>query len=262
VSYAKCEDVKSVSADRSVARLGVVDSEIGFQIGRTLRFLLDRRAAVSTVVAQQERMSNVTTTDPLHDWDGSYAGPSPPWDIGRPQPAFVRLADAGALRGSLLDAGCGTGEHTTLAARHGAHALGIDVSARAIETARRKAAERGIDTSFKVYDALRLESLGESFDTIVDSGLFHVFDDADRARYVIAVHAVLRPGGHLHLMCFSDRQPGDWGPRRVTEGELRGAFGSGWCIDSLAPDRFEINPGLGTPTAEAWLADIVRLASQ
>jgi SAM-dependent methyltransferase len=202
----------------------------------------------------------MTAADAAHDWDGSYAGASPPWDIGRPQPAFVRLADAGALTGSLLDAGCGTGEHTILAARYSARALGIDVSARAIEIARRRAAESGVDPSFQVLDALRLATLGEAFDTIVDSGLFHVFDDAARARYVTAVHAVLRPGGHLHLMCFSDRQRGDWGPRRVTEGELRAAFGSGWRIDSLAPDLFDINPGLGPPTAEAWLADVVRLA--
>jgi SAM-dependent methyltransferase len=199
---------------------------------------------------------------PHPDWDDSYTGPPPPWDIGRPQPAFVRLAAAGALSGALLDAGCGTGEHTILAALHGVRALGIDVSPRAIEIARGKAAERGIDTSFQVLDALHLDTLGETFDTIVDSGLFHVFDDADRIQYVTAVHAVLRLGGHLHLMCFSDRQPGDWGPRRVTEGEFRAAFGSGWRIDSLASDRFDINPGLGTPTAEAWLADVVRLAPQ
>ncbi|MGA2932619.1 MAG: class I SAM-dependent methyltransferase [Acidimicrobiales bacterium] len=180
----------------------------------------------------------MTATGPAHDWDDSYTGPAPPWDIGRPQPAFLRLADAGALTGALLDAGCGTGEHTILAACRGAVALGIDVSPRAI---------------------VRFDALGESFDTILDSGLFHVFDAAARTRYVTALQAVLRPGGHLHLMCFSDRQPGDWGPRRVTEGELRAAFGSGWRIDSLTPDRFDINPGLGTPTAEAWLADL-RLA--
>jgi cyclopropane fatty-acyl-phospholipid synthase-like methyltransferase len=160
----------------------------------------------------------------------------------------------------LLDVGCGTGEHTILAALHGARALGIDVSPRAIGIARRKAAERGIDASFQVFDALHLDGLGETFDIMVDSGLFHVFDDTARTQYVAAVHAALRPGGHLHLMCFSDRQPGDWGPRRITDGELRAAFGSGWRIGSLAPDRFGINPGLGIPTAEAWLADIVRLA--
>ena len=57
-------------------------------------------------------------------------------------------------------------------------------------------------------------------------------------------------------------QPGDWGPRRVTEGELRAAFGSGWRIDLLAPDRFEIHPGLGPLTAAAWRAVVVRLAPQ
>ncbi len=202
----------------------------------------------------------MTDGDAVRDWDGSYAGQAPPWDIGRPQPAFVRLAEAGAFTGALLDAGCGTGEHTMLAMRYSDRTLGIDVSARAIEIARQKAAERGVDANFQVLDALGLVTLGETFDTVLDSGLFHVFDDVARARYVSALHAVLRPGGHLHLMCFSDAQPGDWGPRRVTESELRAAFSSGWHIDSLAPDHFDINPGLGILTAEAWLADIVRLA--
>jgi SAM-dependent methyltransferase len=199
------------------------------------------------------------TADTHPDWDESYIGPPPPWDIGRPQAAFVRLAEAGALSGALLDAGCGTGEHVILAARHGASAFGIDVSSRAIMVARRKAVERGVDARFEVLDALNLGTLGDTFDTVIDSGLFHVFDDDARARYVTAVQDVIRPGGHLHLMCFSDRQPGDWGPRRVSEGELRAAFDSGWRIDSLAGDRFDINPGLGTPSAEAWLLDAARL---
>jgi SAM-dependent methyltransferase len=202
---------------------------------------------------------DMSSADAHHNWDDSYAGARPPWDIGRPQPAFVRLAEAGVLIGEVLDAGCGTGEHTILAARHSAKALGIDVSGRAIEIARHKAAARGAHAGFEVLDALRVDTLGEAFDTVIDSGLFHVFDDTGRCRYVAAVQGVLRPGGHLHLMCFSDRQPGDWGPRRVTEDELRAAFESGWRIDSLTRDRFEINPGLDSPIAEAWLADIVRL---
>jgi hypothetical protein len=60
-------------------------------------------------------------------------------------------------------------------------------------------------------------------------------------------------------MCFSDRQPGDWGPRRVTEGELRAAFDSGWQIESHVADPFEINAGLDTNTTESWLINAVRL---
>src|SRR5262245_38183326 len=45
-------------------------------------------------------------------WDASYHGGPAPWDIGRPQPAVVRLAAAGGFAGEVLDAGCGTGENT------------------------------------------------------------------------------------------------------------------------------------------------------
>src|SRR6266566_5573080 len=113
-------------------------------------------------------MGNMSAAGAPHpEWDDSYTGPPPPWDIGRPQPAFVRLAEAGALTGALLDAGCGTGEHTILAARLGARALGIDISKLAIEIARRKAAERSVDAGFQVFDAQRVDTLGEVFDTVV-----------------------------------------------------------------------------------------------
>jgi SAM-dependent methyltransferase len=201
----------------------------------------------------------VTTPTPP-SWDTVYAADAapPPWDIGRPQPAFLRLADRGLLSGQLLDAGCGTGEHVLLAAAHGADATGVDISPRAIERARAKAAERGLPARFEVADVLRLGQLGMTFDTVIDSGVFHVFDDDDRARYVTSLAAALRPGGHCYLICFSDRQPGGWGPRRVSQDELRAAFGDGWSVTSIEADNFEINPGMPAPTVQAWLATIQR----
>jgi len=198
-------------------------------------------------------------TTPAARWDSAYeAGSRPPWDIGRPQPAFVRLADGGLLRGRVLDAGCGSGEHALLAAARGADVVGVDVSPRAIDRARRKAGERGIAVRFEVADALRLGELGLTFDTVIDRGLFHVFDDADRARYVTSLASVLEPGGTCYLMCFSDCQPGTMGPRRVSQEELRAAFSDGWAVTSIVAEAFEVNPGLGTPTAQAWLATIRR----
>ncbi len=193
-------------------------------------------------------------------WDDSYAGSVPaPWDIGKPQPAFVRLAERGLLTGQVLDAGCGTGEQTLLAASSGADALGVDVSPLAVERARGKAAARGIEARFEVADALRLGDLGRSFDTIIDSGLFHVFDDDGRAGYVGSLASVLRPGGRLYLMCFSDAQPGTLGPRRVSQDELRSAFADGWTIIAIQADAFEVNPGFfGSTTAQAWLATVSR----
>jgi cyclopropane fatty-acyl-phospholipid synthase-like methyltransferase len=193
-------------------------------------------------------------------WDDSYArSEPPPWDIGQPQPAFARLAAGGALTGQVLDVGCGTGEQTLLAASSGAQALGVDVSPLAIEKARGKAAARGIEARFEVADALSLGDLELTFDTIIDSGLFHVLDDESRARYVASLASVLRPGGRLYLMCFSDRQPGTLGPRRVSQGELRAAFSDGWTIVAIEADTFAVNRDtFGVPTTQAWLATIER----
>jgi cyclopropane fatty-acyl-phospholipid synthase-like methyltransferase len=192
-------------------------------------------------------------------WDDSYTGADPPpWDIGRPQPAFIRLADEGRLTGRLLDSGCGTGEHALLAASHGADVTGIDVAPTAIARARAKAAERGLHARFEVADALELQHLGRTFDTVIDSGVFHVFGDEDRPRYVSGLEAVVRPGGACYLMCFSDREPGDWGPRRVRADELRAAFSGGWTVESITPDSFDVNPIGGVTQADAWLAAIRR----
>jgi SAM-dependent methyltransferase len=194
------------------------------------------------------------------DWDNSYvAAEPPPWDIGRPQPAFVRLAEGGLLSGQVLDAGCGTGEHTLLAAAHGADAVGVDVSPAAIARARAKAAERGLSARFEVGDALDLGQFGLTFGTVIDSGLFHVFDDADRPRYVASLASVLRPGGTCYLMCFSDLQPGTMGPRRVRKDELVAAFADGWTVTDISADEFVVNPAFGATAARAWLATIRRL---
>jgi cyclopropane fatty-acyl-phospholipid synthase-like methyltransferase len=181
-----------------------------------------------------------------------------PWDIGRPQPAFIRLADDGLLRGRLLDSGCGTGENTLMAAARGADVVGVDVATPAIERARAKAAERGISARFEVADVLDLGRLGLSFDTIIDSGVFHVFDDGDRARYVASLASVLPPGGTCYLMCFSDRQPGTYGPRRVRRDELIDAFRDGWEVADISADKFDVNPGFGGDAAQAWLGTFVR----
>ncbi len=193
-------------------------------------------------------------------WDESYTAQAPPpWDIGKPQPVFARLADQGLFSGNVLDPGCGTGEHTLLAAAHGADAVGVDVAPTAIERARAKARARGLTARFEVGSALNLAGLGATFDTVIDSGLFHVFDDADRALYVASLASVLQPGGTCYLSCFCERQPGDFGPRRVTQDELRAAFADGWAFESITAEAMQVNPIEGHTSVQTWLAVISRL---
>jgi len=188
-------------------------------------------------------------------FDAMYEG-TPPWDIGRPQREFVRLEAAGELKGSVLDIGCGTGENALFLAGRGHEVWGIDFAPTAIEKAKAKAKQRGLKATFRVADALQLQKLGRTFDAVIDSGLFHTFDDGDRSRFPRSLASVLPPGGRYLMMCFSEREPGDWGPRRVTQAEIRETFTKGWEIESIRPSKFEaIVEGGG---AEAWLARIAR----
>lgn len=188
-------------------------------------------------------------------FNDSYLG-TPPWDIGRPQPAFLSLAEAGAIRGRVLDVGCGTGEHALMAAGLGIRATGIDAAPRAITIAKRKARERGLNVRFIVGDALHLETLDERFDTVIDSGLFHVFDDDDRARFVDSLRTAIQAGGRYHMLCFSEHQPGDWGPRRVRQDEIRSSFDDGWQVESIEPATMDVT--IDPDGVRAWLATIRR----
>ncbi len=170
-----------------------------------------------------------------------YSGKAP-WDIGKPQEAFIQVSDQ--VSGKILDAGCGTGENALFFAQQGCHVTGIDFLAEPIAQAKQKAAERGLTVSFLVMNALSLTDLPEVFDGVIDCGLFHVFSDEDRVRYVAGLASVLRPGGKLFLMCFSDDEPGEHGPRRVSRIELEKVFAEGWQIKSLEPALFEVRPDI------------------
>jgi len=192
---------------------------------------------------------------PPASFDAAYEG-TPPWDIGRPQPAFERLAEAGGLRGTVLDAGCGTGEHALMAATLGFEAVGVDESPRAIERANRKAVERGLDVEFVVWDARDLPALGRTFDTVLDCGLFHVLSDDDRGRYVESLHGAIGAGGRFVMLEFSDLALGNYGPRRLTEDEIRSSFADGWRVESL--ERTTLDVLIRPDGIPAWLAVIER----
>jgi len=199
---------------------------------------------------------------------GYYAAPRAPWDIGRPQRAFIEAGEAIVGRASdsparVLDSGCGTGDLALWLAKQGCRVTGVDFLEKPLEAARRKAQDRGLAANFLQMDALAVGEIPERFDAVTDCGLFHVFDDAGRAAYVAALTKLLEPGAKLFLLCFADAEPGEHGPRRVSERELRKAFARGWTIETLEPARFETVPGIPgaefTPGgARAWFATIRR----
>lgn len=201
-------------------------------------------------------------------FDEAYTSGSAPWVIDEPQPVVVALERDGWIRGAVLDVGCGTGEHTMHLAALGYDVLGLDVSPAGIAEARAAAAERGVSARFEVGDALDLGD-GPRYDTVLDSALFHIFDDHDRARYVRSLRRVVRPDGVVHVLALSDTGPG-FGPQ-VADTTILGAFLDGWRLELLRmssyrgavvrPEHAEL---LGRPLGDhvdlpAWEARIRRV---
>ena len=192
-------------------------------------------------------------------WDASYRDGPPPWDIGEPQPAIVRLAREGAFARAVLDAGCGTGENTLHVAALGLPTLGIDVAETAVSIAREKAAARRIDADFAVADALHLDRLDRTFETALDCGLFHSFDSDERRDYVASLASVTKPGGVLYVLCFSDIGSEPIGPHPVSQHELRTPFtpGTDWSVAIVRQEQIQTR--FTPPGVSAWLAKIERI---
>lgn len=188
----------------------------------------------------------------MTSFEEAYQGGRPPWEIGRAQPEIVRLAESGRLRGRVLDPGCGTGQNTLALAAAGLDVVGVDSAPTPIERARAEAKRRGIPVRFLVGDVLDLGALGERFDTVVDSALFHIV--GDRAAYARSLAAVTDPGATAFLLEISERAVGDY--PRVTGQEIREAFTTRWRVDAIEEATYDVAEG----PVPAWLAVIDRTA--
>ena len=175
----------------------------------------------------------------MSSWEDAYKTVEP-WDLGFPQPAIVELAEGGEFKpGRVLDVGCGTGENALYLASKGFSVVGADLASRAIAMAKRKAFERGLKVDFQRGNVLSLDFDDGSFDNVIDSGLFHTFADKDRPVYVEEVARVLASGGRYFMICFSEKEPANWGgPRRVTRGEIKTTFSPLFTINYIKETSF------------------------
>lgn len=223
-------------------------SVVRFAVGLGSR--LDRDPAIVVNVSKCAKLAPNSTSpiqtmpDELPGKDRfqqAYQGKAP-WDIGKPQRMFVEAADR--INGSILDVGCGTGENALFFANRGHKVTGIDYLEQPVANAKDKAQQRNLQATFLVGDALHLDEIPDIFDSVIDCGLFHVFSDGERQRYVTGLASVVKTGGALFLLCFSDQEPPGDGPRRVSEQEIHAAFNDGWKVESIQAARFEVRPDL------------------
>jgi SAM-dependent methyltransferase len=180
--------------------------------------------------------------------------PSIPWDIAEAQPAVRELEQAGRFRGDVLDVGCGLGENSIFLAGCGYRVTGVDIAPTALDEARRRAAERGVEVDFSVSDATMLAGYDDRFDSVLDSACYHCLDEDARRRYAAALHRATRPGALLNLLCFADVGSGFLAAMNNTEESLRDVVGgAGWTITDLRRVNFVVNPDLDKLISELGL---------
>ncbi len=182
----------------------------------------------------------------------------PPWDIGRPQPAVVELDDLGEITGSVLDVGCGTGENSLFLAKRGHHVTGVDIIPKAIELAEKKKTERGVkNAEFRAMSAFKLDTLGKKFDTVIDCGLFHTFDDDERDCFIADLKLAMHVGSMYQMLCFSDKAADIPGPRHLSKREIESLFNDGLKVRSIRSAFFETNHS--PSKVPAWLASVEKV---
>lgn len=165
-----------------------------------------------------------------------------PWDIGEPQPPVVELERSGVLRGEILDAGCGLGENAIFLAQHGHRVVGVDASTTALDRARERAAQEGVEVAFVESDATRLaEFTDERFGTVLDCALYHCLGEHQQQEYLAALHRVSKPGAELHLLCWAAEEydsQGIWHPMGISQKHLRASLDRYWDIAEIRRTHF------------------------
>src|SRR2546428_564621 len=176
-------------------------------------------------------------------WEGLYATSDVedlPWYTPDLDKDFERALTGHRLQGKrILDLGTGPATQAMNLAKRGFDVIGTDISSSAIKKAKAAAKAAGLTIEFRVDDILTSKLPAGFVDVIIDRGVFHVLPPEKRSVYVDTVLRILRPHGWLLLKCFSDKQPGTFGPYRISSKELRGYFAKKFEILSIADSTFQ-----------------------
>lgn len=152
-----------------------------------------------------------------------------PWDLGRADYNLTEMVvNWPIMPCKTLELGCGTGDNAIWMAEHKFEVTAFDLIEVAVNMAKIKAAEAGVNISFYVADILKDTIPNEPFDFVFDRGVFHTIDDeGDRALFAenVARH-MKKEGLWLSLIGSQDQNQEKKGPPKRSAKDI---------IDAIEP---------------------------
>jgi len=191
---------------------------------------------------------------PTTDWNEHYKSGTPPWETGQPSAELRRVVAQESIQPcAAIDLGCGSGINAVWLAQQGFDVTGVDVSALAIEQARRRAAAVGVHVNFILADLLKLPAGLGPFPFFFDRGCYHAVRRDDAQGYLRTLATITVPGSVGLVLTGNAKEPSPegQGPPVVSEEEIRAELGSHFEIAALREFRFDVNEQLGTAPL-AW----------
>jgi SAM-dependent methyltransferase len=182
-----------------------------------------------------------------------------PWASFAPNPHLVRWATARSLRGTdrtALIVGCGFGDDAEFAASLGFNVVAFDISPTAIDSARRRFPESGVN--YTPGDLLNPpDSWFAAFDLVVEIYTIQPLYGAARSTALSMLPRLVAPGGTLLIIAHATEESAPVrDPSRIpwplTRAEVDSAAGP------LHPVKIELVRNDETPPTLYWRAEFNR----
>ncbi len=170
-----------------------------------------------------------------------------PWDSVGIRKDLVDLLESGDVIPSRyprsIDLGCGTGANVVYLAQRGFDSWGVDFSEVAIEKARQRATEAGVDVNLVVADfnAEEIPGVEGTFDFLIDFGVLDDLKRDNRLKMAATIKRLSRPGSKFLEYCFFQHRRdllsfgmSIAGMRLIRPGELETLFEPDWEIEEFA----------------------------
>lgn len=183
-------------------------------------------------------------------WDDFYENREReiPFFVNAPDCSLVRWLDEISLGGKrVLELGCGPGRNAIYLAQQGFSVTAVDLSSTALEWAKERMVECQVEVDFRLQSIFELSDLADaSFDLIYDAGCLHHIPPHRRSSYLAVLHRLLKPEGHIGLVCFRPEAGSGLTDKEVyiersmkgglgfTEDQLRSIFAPEFAVEEIS----------------------------